>query len=99
MTIPTEDDDEEAEVAHLENVAKAFWRNDPWYPRPPDKNRAGSEHYVADGQLWEKFKRRYMETSGEIMEGNGKDEWVRELPGKAMDMIERTGGRWKKSVV
>ncbi|KAJ4403416.1 hypothetical protein N0V85_005099 [Neurospora sp. IMI 360204] len=99
MTIPTEDDNEEAEVAYLEDVAKAFWRNDPWYPRPPDKNRAGSEHYVADGQLWEKFTRRYMETSEEIMEGKGKDEWVRELPGKAMDMIVKTRGRWKKSAV
>lgn len=108
------DDDEkmQTEVAFLDQVAFCFWRNDPFYPRPPppgyDTNNSDgnssngdgshasiskSNYHPADVQLWKMFKERYLETSEEILEERGKEEMVRELPGKVMDMIEKTRGK------
>ncbi|KAK3489786.1 hypothetical protein B0T13DRAFT_505777 [Neurospora crassa] len=91
------------EVAFLEAAAASFWGNDPWYPRPPPPPKsngngngnhgAGSEYQLADRQLWEMFKGRYLETSQQILEGKGKEIMARELPGKVMGMILKT--RWK----
>ncbi|KAK3392293.1 hypothetical protein B0T20DRAFT_360889, partial [Sordaria brevicollis] len=59
-----------------------------------DDHGAGSDHHLADKQLWELFKGRYLETSQQILEEKGEEGRARrELPGKVMDMILRT--RWR----
>ena len=98
MALPTtEDADETDETEFLTTAARAFWRNDPYYPRPPADHTPDSD--LADGKLWEGFRKRYTQTSEEILERKGEDERVKMLPGKAMAMIENTRGRWSKSVV
>ena len=59
-----------------------------------DNHDAGSEHHLADGQLWKKFKGRYLETSQQILEGKeeGEEQMEKEWPGRVMDLIERM--RW-----
>ncbi|KAK3948954.1 hypothetical protein QBC32DRAFT_317312 [Pseudoneurospora amorphoporcata] len=49
--------------------------------------------------LWERFMNRYSQTGEEILERKGQDQRVKKLPGKVMEMIENTRGRWSKSVV
>ncbi|EAA27577.2 hypothetical protein NCU03534 [Neurospora crassa OR74A] len=94
MAMPTDDTDE---MNLLTIAARAFWRNDPYYPRPPANHTPDSN--LADGQLWETFKKRYLTTSEEILESKAKDERVKMLPRKVMSMIENTRERWSKSVL
>ncbi|KAK1778426.1 zinc finger protein-domain-containing protein [Copromyces sp. CBS 386.78] len=95
MATPTDGSTNATEF--LTTAARAFWRNDPYYPRPPANHSPDSD--LADGKLWERFKNRYSQTSVEILERKGQDQRVKMLPGKVMEMIENTRGRWSKSVV
>ena len=62
-------------------AVNAFWLNDPYYPRP-------------GGRLWEGFRERYLERSGEIL-GDGS-EVVKGLPGNFVEGIEDRGsGKWE----
>jgi hypothetical protein len=65
------------DAAGLEQAARAFWRNDPYYPRP------GSER---DNGLWEHFKKEFLMASAGII---GPDDVQRqELPGLLIEKIE-----------
>ena len=98
MATPTMTTIHDAVDEFLTIAARAFWRNDPYYPRPPANHTLG-DLASADGKLWEDFKQRYLETSGEILERKGKDDWVKMLPKKVVEMIENTRGRWSKTVL
>lgn len=74
--------------AGLEQACKAFYRNDPYYPRP------GSGE-VVQGELWEIFKNKFLECSKRIMGDDGKEKWF--LAEKLMDMIEDEGQARKKN--
>lgn len=65
----------------LEQACAAFFRNDPYYPRP-----GGAE--AADGELWEAFKARFLGTSLEVL-GDGSPHL--DLPQMLMGMIEQEG--------
>ncbi|RYN17666.1 hypothetical protein AA0120_g3495 [Alternaria tenuissima] len=67
----------------LEQACAAFFRNDPYYPRP-----GGAE--AADGELWEAFKARFLGTSLEVL-GDGSPHL--DLPQMLMGMIEQEGYR------
>jgi hypothetical protein len=45
-------------------AAERFWRNDPFYPNPDGK-------CAEDERLWCAFRDRFLEASGEILEGRG----------------------------
>jgi hypothetical protein len=67
----------------LEQACAAFFRNDPYYPRP-----GGTE--AADDELWEAFKARFLETSLRVL---GKGSSHLDLPQTLMGMIEQEGYR------
>jgi hypothetical protein len=67
----------------LEQACAAFFRNDPYYPRP-----GGTE--AADDELWEAFKTRFLKTSLEVL-GDGSPHL--DLPQKLMGRIEQEGHR------
>ncbi|KAK8078670.1 zinc finger domain-containing protein [Apiospora saccharicola] len=66
----------------IEQAARAFLRNDPFYPRP---GRLDDE----EKELWQHFRSTFLEASDRIIskdtEGNGI---LRDLPRKLMDIIE-----------
>ena len=66
--------------------------------RPPVDYVSDNPDQGWDGRLWEDFKNRYVATSREILErrGKGRDEEVRMLPKKVMEMVESTRGKWRK---
>lgn len=70
-------------------AARAFWRNDPYYPRP------GSAH-PADERLWVLFRTRFLETSQLMLSGN--DSTTARLPEMLMDRIVETRGVYAKGI-
>ena len=70
-------------------AARAFWRNDPFYPRPGSGND--------DERLWKLFRRRFEQVSEGMLEGTGEE--VARLPVRLMDKIEESVGVWTKSAV
>ena len=67
----------------LEQACAAFFRNDPYYPRPD-----GTE--AADDELWEAFKARFLKTSLRVL---GEESPHLDLPQMLMGMIEQEGYR------
>ncbi|KAI3337292.1 zinc finger protein-domain-containing protein [Xylariaceae sp. AK1471] len=63
----------------LKQAACAFWRNDPFYPRP-------GKECQEDIRLWVHFKQSYLEASFDII-GTG-DAQRHDLPSLLIDMIE-----------
>nr|OQO19001.1 hypothetical protein B0A51_15143 [Rachicladosporium sp. CCFEE 5018] len=61
----------------IEQAARAFYRNDPYYPRPDGGNEA-------DDELWAVFVKRFLE-AGEKVIG------VLDLPEKMVGMLEKLG--------
>lgn len=66
----------------VEQACKAFFKNDPFYPRP------GSGR-VADDRLWNVFKQRFMSTSRIILEQKNIDDVS--LAEKLVQRIEEEG--------
>jgi hypothetical protein len=64
--------------AGVEQVWRAFYRNDPYYPRP---GRDISE----DQRLWKVFRERFLEASSIIL---GADIVIGNLPGMLVNKIE-----------
>lgn len=62
----------------VEQAVKAFYKNDPFYPRP---GRDG----VEDQRLWDEFKYRFLEASLAIL-GQGSPE--ARLPALWIDLVE-----------
>ncbi|KAK8025238.1 hypothetical protein PG990_003061 [Apiospora arundinis] len=60
--------------AGVERAARAFLRNDPFYPRPGRTNNKG---------LWEQFQAVFIESSKLLVNHDARD-----LPKQLMDMIE-----------
>ncbi|KAK3661369.1 hypothetical protein LTR22_007576 [Elasticomyces elasticus] len=55
-----EEDAFQSEVLGIEQAARAFFRNDPFYPRP-------DWEHETDRRLWEVFSRRFLESSTVIL--------------------------------
>ncbi|KAI1350570.1 zinc finger protein-domain-containing protein [Xylaria sp. FL0043] len=67
--------------AGLKQAARAFWRNDPFYPRPP-----GKDSEQRDVELWAHFKRAFLDASAKIIGADDKDR--RHLPRSLLELIE-----------
>ncbi|KAI1328522.1 zinc finger protein-domain-containing protein [Xylariaceae sp. FL0255] len=61
----------------MEQAARAFWKNDPFYPRP------GKEQ-ESDVNLWEHFKRAFLAASTEFIQLDDQ----KHLPGLLIQLIE-----------
>lgn len=75
--------------AGIEQACAAFFRNDPFYPRP------GSGE-AADEELWEVFKQRFLVASRGILGEANKDSLT--LVEKLVERIEQEGQLRKKKV-
>ncbi|KAI0485355.1 zinc finger protein-domain-containing protein [Xylariaceae sp. FL0804] len=63
----------------LEQARHAFWKNDPFYPRPGREDER-------DSKLWSSFRAEFISASSQII---GPDDELRShLPEKLMDMVE-----------
>jgi hypothetical protein len=69
----------QVDEAGVEQACMAFYKNDPFYPRPGTGE-------AADEELWTVFKRRFLESSRRILEGNKSF-----LAEKLMERIEEEG--------
>ncbi|KAK0704641.1 zinc finger protein-domain-containing protein [Lasiosphaeris hirsuta] len=74
--------------AGVEQAAKCFWRNDPFYPKPGSGSPQGDD-------LWEVFRARFLRVSEEMLQG--EDKALQQLPGMLMDRIVETRGVWAKN--
>ncbi len=73
--------------AGVEQACTAFFKNDPFYPRP------GSGE-VADEEVWAVFKQRFLRTSLAILQKEGVEDVL--LAEKLVQRIEKEGlTRWK----
>lgn len=63
----------------VEKAVKAFFKNDPYFPRPVGEG-------CRDQELWETFREEYLRVGGEVLEG-GLGEW-RGLPGRFVEGVE-----------
>lgn len=70
----------------VQEACEAFFKNDPFYPRP------GSVE-PADEELWKIFKGKFLETSFGVLGQTGGDVTLAE---KLMEMIERKGDARRK---
>lgn len=70
----------------VERACAAFFKNDPFYPRP------GSEE-ATDEELWKVFKGQFLVTSRRIL---GETGGAAALPERLMDMIEKEGDARRK---
>ncbi|KAH7324515.1 zinc finger protein-domain-containing protein [Stachybotrys elegans] len=81
-----------ADESGLESIARAFWRNDPYFPQP------GSSR-TEDQELWDIFAAEYRRIGEEVVRaapGDGEDvEELCQLVHGAITMIEETKGKWK----
>lgn len=68
--------------AGVQQAADAFYRNDPFYPRPGREN-------PRDQDLWREFKDRFLQSSEAILAGSSLEQ--SRLPGMCVDLIERKG--------
>jgi hypothetical protein len=74
----------QVDEAGAEQACVAFYKNDPFYPRPGIGE-------AADEELWMVFKRRFLESSRRILEG---DKWF--LADKLIGRIEEEGQSRRK---
>ena len=65
----------------VDQAVAAFFRNDPYYPRPGSENNH-------DQELWKIFRARFLETSSEMFRD---DVYLAHLPRLLMDKIEEEG--------
>ncbi|OQN97867.1 hypothetical protein B0A48_16178 [Cryoendolithus antarcticus] len=63
--------------AGIEQAARAFYRNDPYYPRPDGEDKA-------DNALWDIFVKRFLVASERVLGAS-------ELPGRMVEALERLG--------
>jgi hypothetical protein len=56
----------------VKQAVHAFYRNDPYFPRPLSS-------VSADHKLWDAFVEGYMAVANEVL-ANEDDDWVRTLP-------------------
>ncbi|KAK6416696.1 hypothetical protein LTR95_017424 [Oleoguttula sp. CCFEE 5521] len=63
--------------AGIEQAAKAYYRNDPYYPRPDGNN-------AEDDDLWQIFVKRFLSASEKVLGAS-------DLPGRMIEMLERLG--------
>jgi hypothetical protein len=68
--------------AGVEQACAAFFKNDPFYPRPGTGG-------TADEELWMVFKRRFLESSRRILGEVSPDKWF--LADKLIGRIEEEG--------
>ena len=71
----------------VDQACAAFFKNDPFYPRP------GSGE-AADEELWMVFKQRFLESSRRIMEETSRDE--RSLAERLIEKLEKEGHSRRK---
>jgi len=67
--------------AGVEQAVKAFYNNDPFFPRPDRED-------VKDQALWHSFKGRFLEASSKIV---GPDAPHAHLPALWIDLVEKWG--------
>lgn len=68
-------------------AARAFWRNDPFYPRPGTEGK----------KYWKLFRKRFEGVSEGMLQE--RSDQVRRLPTQLMDKVEETVGGWTKGAV
>jgi hypothetical protein len=78
--------------AGIEQAARAFWRNDPYYPRPP-----GEETSPQDTQLWHTFADRFLQTSRKMLVGSAEN--VQRLPDMLVARIIETRGVYARAAI
>lgn len=79
-----------ADESGVEAMARAFWRNDPYFPRPHQPEDT-------DQRLWEVFAAEYKRTGIKIVEtGHRQGESVEELEGLVHRTVQRIED-WKAS--
>jgi hypothetical protein len=66
----------------VEQACKAFWGNDPWYPRP-------GRLAPADQKLWDIFESRFLESSTRALAT--QSDQAKELPRLLMEKIKQAG--------
>lgn len=72
--------------AGVKQACDAFYRNDPYYPRP-------GSGYAEDEELWYVFKEKFLACSWNV---KGYEHWSRVfLAQKLMDEIEKEGEAWR----
>lgn len=64
----------------IEQACKAFWGNDPWYPRP-------RRLATADQKLWDAFEERFLESSAKALAT--RSDQIKELPKLLMEKIKQ----------
>lgn len=67
----------------LDLLTKAFWFNDPYYPRPVSEQ-------PSDVEMWQKFSRRYLNTSAAFTTNS--------LPKKFIEAIEAAGEERREKI-
>ncbi|KJK80740.1 hypothetical protein H634G_03889 [Metarhizium anisopliae BRIP 53293] len=81
----------EADDSGLESIARAFWRNDPYFPRPGSALDQGRE-------LWDIFAAEYRRVGMEAARAYRRDgedvESLCALVEGALERIEETKGKW-----
>lgn len=72
----------QVDEAGVEQACAAFYKNDPFYPRP-------GTGVAADEELWMVFKQRFLESSRRVLGERSRDKWS--LAEKLMERIEEEG--------
>ncbi|PTB53102.1 hypothetical protein M431DRAFT_556142 [Trichoderma harzianum CBS 226.95] len=67
----------------IEQACKAFWRNDPFYPRPGSSNTESQ-------RLWAIFEERFMVSSAEAL--RSEPDQIKQLPKRLIEMIKQAKG-------
>ncbi len=67
----------------LQMMVDAFFRNDPYYPRPLSSN----QH---EQSLWSVFETTYLNVAATVLSGDDEKTGVQALPKRFMEMLERT---------
>jgi hypothetical protein len=75
------------DTAGLEQACTAFFKNDPFFPRPSSGNSA-------DEALWVEFRKHFLEKSHEIL---GYDGACSHLPGSLITMVEEHGAALRQT--
>jgi hypothetical protein len=80
----------EMNEAEIQQAARCFWRNDPYYPRPcaPDS---------PDYALWQLFVDRFLQASEEIISTDSQID--SRLPRLLVDEIVQTLGKYAKGLI
>jgi hypothetical protein len=72
----------QVDEAGVEQACAAFFKNDPFYPKPGTGE-------AADEELWTVFKQRFLESSRRILGEANQDKWF--LADKLIESIEEEG--------